>query len=266
MVRRMVGAPAGACANGYGRQRAVPEHRRRPSSRWRTASCGASPRRGRTSGAGASTAPDVGVGRRDVDELDPRTSPRSPKSADLARVPALSLTYWAPDHDTCTADCDAEFRNEPADRQAGWDRFAGVAPPLGYEPSIIPAWPSPDAPDFGVLRLTPAAGHAGHGDDRRDRRSAHVVCWRQLTRPDARRATTVRRRTTAGTARRPEDRTQSDVVEVDIGASAGEQRHGVVIATTAAAGARDQADHEQCAADELDGARTYTLASGQGSP
>jgi RimJ/RimL family protein N-acetyltransferase len=83
------------------------------------------------------------------------TSPRSPKSADLARVPALSLTYWAPDHDTCTADCDAEFRNEPADRQAGWDRFAGVAPPLGYEPSIIPAWPSPDAPDFGVLRLTP---------------------------------------------------------------------------------------------------------------
>ncbi len=83
------------------------------------------------------------------------TSPRSPKSADLARVPALSLTYWSPDHDTCTADCDAAFQDDPADRRAGWDRFAGVSPPLGYEPSIIPAWTSPDAPDFGVLRLTP---------------------------------------------------------------------------------------------------------------
>ena len=194
------------------------------------------------------------------------TSPRSPKSADLARVPALSLTYWAPDHDTCTADCDAEFRNEPADRQAGWDRFAGVAPPLGYEPSIIPAWPSPDAPDFGVLRLTRrlqvmpgTVMTAGTGE---------VLTWSagaQLARPDARRATTVRRRTTAGTARRRRT-AQSDVVEVDIGASAGEQRHGHVDRDDGRGETRDQADHEQCAADELDGARTYTLASGQGSP
>ena len=45
------------------------------------------------------------------------TSPNSPKSADLAHVPALSLTYWAPEHDTCTADCDAAFQDDPADRR-----------------------------------------------------------------------------------------------------------------------------------------------------
>jgi len=32
------------------------------------------------------------------------TSPQSPKARDLAGVPAVSLTYWAPTHDTCTAE------------------------------------------------------------------------------------------------------------------------------------------------------------------
>ena len=83
------------------------------------------------------------------------TSPLSPKGADLAVTPELSLTYWAPDHDTCTADCSAAFDNDPADRAAGWDRFANGPSPVGYDPSIIPGWTSPDSPDFGILRLTP---------------------------------------------------------------------------------------------------------------
>ena len=41
------------------------------------------------------------------------TSPQSPKAADLAAVAFLALTYWAPDHDTCTADCDATFETKP---------------------------------------------------------------------------------------------------------------------------------------------------------
>lgn len=83
------------------------------------------------------------------------TSPTSPKAKDLAAVPALSLTYWAPDQDTCTADCDAAFEEGAAARRAGWDRFADGPAPVGYDPSIIPFWPHPDVPEFGVLRLSP---------------------------------------------------------------------------------------------------------------
>ena len=67
----------------------------------------------------------------------------------------MALTYWANDHDTCTADCDATWEDTPAERRAGWDRFAQAAPPLGYDPAIIPGWDSPESPDFGIVRLTP---------------------------------------------------------------------------------------------------------------
>ena len=83
------------------------------------------------------------------------TSPLSPKAADLDANPSLSLTYWAASHDTCTADCAVAWELSPEQRQAGWARFADGAEPVGYVPSIIPAWPTPDAPAFGVLRLEP---------------------------------------------------------------------------------------------------------------
>jgi len=83
------------------------------------------------------------------------TSPRSPKAADLAALPAVSLTYWAPTHDTCTADCDTEWDSTDDARRAGWDRFANAPAPVGYDPSFIPPWTSPEAPAFGVLRLHP---------------------------------------------------------------------------------------------------------------
>ena len=83
------------------------------------------------------------------------TSPQSPKARDLAGVPAVALTYWAPTHDTCTAECEAEFEDGPVERQAGWDRFANGPEPVGYDPSIIPMWTDPQADAFGILRLTP---------------------------------------------------------------------------------------------------------------
>ena len=83
------------------------------------------------------------------------TSPQSPKARDLAGVPAVALTYWAPTHDTCTAECDAEFEDGAVERQAGWDRFANGPEPVGYDPSIIPMWTDPQADAFGILRLTP---------------------------------------------------------------------------------------------------------------
>ena len=83
------------------------------------------------------------------------TSPRSPKADDLRSSPALSLTYWAPNHDTCTADCDASSRTAPTLVAPG-----GIVSPTARRrsattPSIIPAWTDADAPEFGVLRLMP---------------------------------------------------------------------------------------------------------------
>jgi hypothetical protein len=83
------------------------------------------------------------------------TSPSSPKARHLERSPFVAVTYWAPSHDTCSARCRAEWLDAPEDRRALWDRFSTAPEPLGYDPTIIPGWDSPDAPTFGVLRLDP---------------------------------------------------------------------------------------------------------------
>ncbi len=73
------------------------------------------------------------------------TSPLSPKATDLRGTPAMSVTYWAPSHDTCTADCRAVWEDSDEQRRAGWERFAQAPAPVGYVPSVVPAWTSPDA-------------------------------------------------------------------------------------------------------------------------
>lgn len=83
------------------------------------------------------------------------TSPGSPKATDLAHEPRVSLTYWSPDHDTCTAECTTAWEHGADQRAAGWRRFAGAPAPVGYEPSIIPGWTSPESESFGILRLEP---------------------------------------------------------------------------------------------------------------
>ena len=84
------------------------------------------------------------------------TAPQSPKARDLAGTPYVSLTYWDPTHDTCTADGTATWRDDLADRQALWDTFSSTPPPLGYDPRIIPMWQDgPTSEQFAVLRLSP---------------------------------------------------------------------------------------------------------------
>ena len=83
------------------------------------------------------------------------TSPLSPKAAHLAAGPRLSLTYWDPTHDTCTADCATSWDADDEGRRALWDRFVAAPAPLGYDPRIIPGWESPSSPGFGALRLVP---------------------------------------------------------------------------------------------------------------
>ena len=83
------------------------------------------------------------------------TGPQTPKANDLAHNPNISLTYWAPNQDTCTAHCTTSWLTSDVERRAGWDRFANGPDPVGYDPSIIPPWTSPEAAAFGVLHLEP---------------------------------------------------------------------------------------------------------------
>lgn len=84
------------------------------------------------------------------------TSPQSPKAKDIAHESRISLTYWDPSQDTCSADCEATWETGATDRQAGWDRFANGPEPVGYDPSIIPQWADSTNEAFGVLRLEPS--------------------------------------------------------------------------------------------------------------
>jgi Pyridoxamine 5'-phosphate oxidase len=84
------------------------------------------------------------------------TSPTPLKRAHLEHTPFVSVTYWWPEHDTCTAECRATWANDDETRQWLWDRFKAAPEPLGYDPATIPPWkdgPTSDA--FAALRLEP---------------------------------------------------------------------------------------------------------------
>ena len=83
------------------------------------------------------------------------TGPTPRKLADLGASPFVSVTYWRPTHDTCTAECHAELHDDLDTRRWLWDRFVSAPAPVGYDPSIIPVWTSPEADAFAALRLDP---------------------------------------------------------------------------------------------------------------
>lgn len=83
------------------------------------------------------------------------TFPGSPKTVDLENESRISLTYWAPQQDTCTADCDTRWDHSDEGRHALWDRFLNGPEPVGFDPTLVPGWTDPDAPGFAVLELTP---------------------------------------------------------------------------------------------------------------
>lgn len=83
------------------------------------------------------------------------TEAGSPKLADLRRTPALSLTYWDPGQDTCSADCEVEIVTDDAVRAATWDRFLRAPGAARVDLATHPAWDGPADPAFGVLRLRP---------------------------------------------------------------------------------------------------------------
>lgn len=84
------------------------------------------------------------------------TGPTPVKRAHLERTPYLSASYWAPNHDTCSAECRTEWYFDDETRERIWQAFKDAPAPVGYDPAIIPAWADgPRSPAFAALRLEP---------------------------------------------------------------------------------------------------------------
>jgi hypothetical protein len=83
------------------------------------------------------------------------TGPTPTKLAHLEASPYMSCNYWAPDQDTCVAECAASWIFDADGKRAVWDKLLHGPEPVGYDPSIIPGWDSPDSPAFAGLRLEP---------------------------------------------------------------------------------------------------------------
>jgi hypothetical protein len=84
------------------------------------------------------------------------TGPTPLKRSHLDHSPFVSCNYWAPDQDTCVAECRATWIVDDDGRQALWDRFVQAPEPVGYDLSIFPAWSEgPLAPAFAGLLLEP---------------------------------------------------------------------------------------------------------------
>lgn len=84
------------------------------------------------------------------------TVPTPLKKAHLAAHPEISVSYWAPSHDTASAECVAEWKTDDATCLQIWEKFKNGPEPVGYDPAIIPQWADgPSSPDFAALRLTP---------------------------------------------------------------------------------------------------------------
>jgi hypothetical protein len=84
------------------------------------------------------------------------TGPTPLKRDHLERAPFVSVNYWAPNHDTCAAECRATWAFDDETRTWVWDLFKTGPEPVGYDPAIVPAWrdgPTSDA--FAALRLEP---------------------------------------------------------------------------------------------------------------
>lgn len=78
------------------------------------------------------------------------------KRAHLAAQPEISINYWAPNHDTCSAECRAEWVFDDDGRTAVWEKLKNAPEPVGYDPAIIPIWQGgPTAPEFAAWRLRP---------------------------------------------------------------------------------------------------------------
>ena len=83
------------------------------------------------------------------------TGPTPLKRAHLEAHPFISLNYWAPNQDTCVAECRADWAFDDETCTAVWDKLKNGPAPVGYDPAIIPGWEQASDDAFAALKLTP---------------------------------------------------------------------------------------------------------------
>ncbi|HXV62254.1 MAG TPA: pyridoxamine 5'-phosphate oxidase family protein [Vicinamibacteria bacterium] len=98
------------------------------------------------------------------------------KRTHLERTPYISLNYWDPSQDNCTAECRATLHHDDETRRMVWDLFSSRPAPLGYDPANIPGWDRPTADTFAAIRLDPwrlrvFPGSMAHG-------KGEILTWR----------------------------------------------------------------------------------------
>ena len=101
------------------------------------------------------------LGRRD--RLD-RHGRQSLKAKHLAKSPLIAVSYWDPQHDTVIAQCRTEWCDDDATKRQIWKLLKSTPPPVGYDPGLF-FKRGPDAPDYGVLKLTPLRVELWAGQD-----------------------------------------------------------------------------------------------------
>lgn len=83
------------------------------------------------------------------------TTPAANQVANLKLNPYISFSYWSTAQDSCVADCQAGWVEDRETRVRVWEMLQRAPLPLGFDPTIIPAWTSPHAPSFSVLHAVP---------------------------------------------------------------------------------------------------------------
>jgi hypothetical protein len=83
------------------------------------------------------------------------TSPTPVKRAHLDASSYMSINYWSPSQDTCLAECRAQWIFDDEARTRVWNRFVNAPPPVGYNPTLIPAWTSPTCDAYAAIQLDP---------------------------------------------------------------------------------------------------------------
>ncbi|MGV0836623.1 pyridoxamine 5'-phosphate oxidase family protein [Mycolicibacterium thermoresistibile] len=84
------------------------------------------------------------------------TLPTPLKRDHIAAHPVASVSYWAPSHDTCSAECAVDWIYDDAGRAAVWELFENAPAPVGYDPAIIEQWRGgPTSEAFAAWRLNP---------------------------------------------------------------------------------------------------------------
>ena len=101
------------------------------------------------------------------------TAPSPVKRAHLSVHPEVSVSYWAPSHDTCSAEALVEWYSDDETRRSVWDRFANGPAPVGYDPKHRSGVER--RADVGRVRGAAAeplstASHGRDGDDEGRRR------------------------------------------------------------------------------------------------